>query len=45
VEAYQEYVTVETLTTRLSFMSPPAEASVVEDGFDGETLKVGLKKA
>jgi len=45
VEAYQDYVTSETLTTRLSFANPPADSSVVEDRFDGEKLKVGLKKA
>jgi len=45
VEAHQEYVTSETLTTRLSFVSPPADTSIVEDSFDGERVKVGLKKA
>jgi isoleucyl-tRNA synthetase len=45
VEAHQGYVTSETLTTRLSFVSPPADASILEDGFDGEKVKVGVKKA
>jgi isoleucyl-tRNA synthetase len=45
VEAHRDYVTSETLTVRLAFATPPADSSVVEDGFDGETVKVGLKKA
>jgi len=45
IEAHQGYVTAETLTTRLSFVSPPADSTVVEDGFDGEKVRVGLKKA
>jgi isoleucyl-tRNA synthetase len=34
----------ETLTSDLQFASPPNDASVVEDSFDGETIKVGLVK-
>ncbi len=45
VEAHQDYVTSETLTSRLAFATPSADSSVVEDGFDGEKVKVGLKKA
>jgi isoleucyl-tRNA synthetase len=45
IEAHQGYVTAETLTTRLSFVSPPSDSTVVEDGFDGEKVRVGLKKA
>jgi isoleucyl-tRNA synthetase len=44
IEAHKEYVTSETLTVHLEFSAPPAEASVVEDAFDGETVKVGLVK-
>ncbi len=46
IEAHKEYITAETLTSNLVFASPPAsqEASVVEDAFDGETVKVGVVK-
>jgi isoleucyl-tRNA synthetase len=42
VEAHRDYITTETLTSDLQFAGPPAEASVAEDRFDGETVKVGL---
>jgi isoleucyl-tRNA synthetase len=45
IEAHESYITAETLTTKLSFASPPADASVVEDAFEGETVKVGLVKS
>jgi isoleucyl-tRNA synthetase len=45
IEAHRDYVTSETLTTQLSFVIPPPETSVVEDAFDGEKVKLGLKKA
>jgi isoleucyl-tRNA synthetase len=44
VEAHKDYITAETLASNLEFVSPPADASCVEDGFDGEKVKVGLKK-
>ena len=44
IEAHREYITTETLTSSLAFESPPAQAPVVEDGFDGETVKAGLVK-
>jgi len=44
LEAHRDYVTAETLTIHLAFSAPPAEASVVEDEFDGEMVKVGLVK-
>ena len=46
LEAHKEYITAETLTSNLVFGNPPAsrDASVVEDSFDGETVKVGLVK-
>jgi len=44
IEAHKDYITAETLTSNLLFASPPEDASVVEDAFDGETVKVGLVK-
>jgi isoleucyl-tRNA synthetase len=44
VEAHKDYITTETLTSNLTFGSPPEGASVVEDGFDGQKVKVGLVK-
>ncbi|MBI4761190.1 MAG: isoleucine--tRNA ligase [Chloroflexota bacterium] len=44
IEAHREYITAETLTTNLVFGSPPEGASVVEDSFDGETVKAGVVK-
>ncbi len=45
IEAHKDYITSETLATKLSFASPPGKASVVEDEFEGEKVKVGLMKA
>jgi isoleucyl-tRNA synthetase len=45
IEAHEVYIKAETLTTKLSFGVPPQDSSVVEDAFEGETIKVGLKKA
>jgi isoleucyl-tRNA synthetase len=42
IEAHQEYIMTETLASNLAFRSPPDGASVVEDAFDGETVKAGL---
>ena len=42
IEAHKDYITAETLTSNLEFGSPPKDASVVEDAFDGETVRVGL---
>ncbi|HUE98606.1 MAG TPA: isoleucine--tRNA ligase [Anaerolineales bacterium] len=44
IEAHSDYITAETLTSSLVFASPPEGASVVEDGFEGEKVIVGLKK-
>jgi len=44
IEAHQDYVTAETLTSNLVFESPPESASIVEDAFDGEKVRVGLVK-
>ncbi len=45
VEAHKDYITSETLTTNLAFAAPPTDASVVEDEFEGEKVKVGLIKS
>jgi len=44
IETHKEYIAAETLTTNLMFGNPPEGASVVEDSFDGEAVKVGLIK-
>jgi hypothetical protein len=44
IEAHREYITAETLTSSLVFTNPPEKASVLEDSFDGETVKAGLVK-
>jgi isoleucyl-tRNA synthetase len=44
VETHKDYITAETLASVLTFATPPDDTSVVEDGFEGEKLKVGLKK-
>jgi isoleucyl-tRNA synthetase len=44
LEAHKDYITAETLTSNLVFGSPPMGSSVVEDAFDGETVKAGLVK-
>lgn len=45
IEAHQDYITAETLTSKLSFAAPPDKSSVVEDEFEGEKVKVGVRKA
>jgi isoleucyl-tRNA synthetase len=44
IEAHQDYITAETLTSNLVFASPPEGAFTAEDSFDGETVKVGVVK-
>ncbi len=44
IETHKDYITAETLTTKLSFANPPSNASVVEDEFENEKVKVGLIK-
>ena len=44
IEAHKDYITAETLTSKLSFASVPEKASIVEDEFDGEKVKVGVVK-
>jgi len=45
VEAHRDYITAETLTKSMTFATPPADAAVVEDEFEGEKVKVGLLKS
>jgi isoleucyl-tRNA synthetase len=45
IEAHKDYITAETLTSKLSFGPPPEKASTVEDEFDGEKVKIGVMKA
>ncbi|MBI5953863.1 MAG: isoleucine--tRNA ligase [Chloroflexi bacterium] len=45
IEAHADYIKAETLAVSLTFAAPPANASVVEDEFEGEKVKVGLLKA
>jgi len=45
IEMHREYITTETLAVSLVFAESPADASCVEDEFDGEKFKVGLIKA
>ena len=44
IEAHREYITTETLSTRLEFADPPEGASVIEEAFDGEKVTAGLKR-
>jgi isoleucyl-tRNA synthetase len=44
IEMHRDYITTETLTTRLEFASPPEGASITADAFDGEKVTVGLRK-
>jgi isoleucyl-tRNA synthetase len=44
IEAHRDYITAETLASRLTFSSPPEAAATVEDAFDGETVRLGLIK-
>jgi isoleucyl-tRNA synthetase len=45
IEAHEVYVRAETLALNLSYSNPPQGASIVEDEFDGEKVRVGLVKA
>jgi isoleucyl-tRNA synthetase len=45
IEAHKEYITSETLTVKLSFAESPANLFIVEDEFEGEKVKVGVRKA
>lgn len=45
IEAYKDYITAETLTSNLWFGTPPENSFIVEDEFEGEKVRVGLRKA
>ncbi|HTP01788.1 MAG TPA: isoleucine--tRNA ligase [Anaerolineales bacterium] len=45
IEAYQEYITTETLTLSLEFGALPLDAPSAEDDFDGQAVQVALQKA
>jgi isoleucyl-tRNA synthetase len=45
IETHADYIKAETLAVSLTFATPPANASVVEDEFEGEKVKVGLVRA
>jgi isoleucyl-tRNA synthetase len=45
IEAHQDYITAETLTSKLSFTIPPENSSVVEDEFEGEKVNIAVRKA
>ncbi|NTW09158.1 MAG: hypothetical protein HGA28_06285 [Anaerolineaceae bacterium] len=45
IKAHKDYITAETLTSKLSFKVPPKDSVVVEDEFDGEKVLAGLRKA
>jgi isoleucyl-tRNA synthetase len=44
IEAHEEYITTETLTSNLVFTKPPIESTSTEDSFEGETIKYGISK-
>ena len=44
MEAHKDYITAETLASNLTFASPPQDASIVQDSFEGETAMIGLIK-
>lgn len=44
VETHADYIKAETLAVSLTFAAAPESASVVEDEFEGEKVKVGLVK-
>jgi len=45
IEAHKAYIKAETLTSKLSFGNSLEKMSQAEDEFEGEKVKVGLKKA
>jgi isoleucyl-tRNA synthetase len=44
LEAHRDYIAAETLASSIEFTGPPDGAAVVEDEFDNEKVRVGLKK-
>jgi len=45
IETHADYIKAETLAVSLTFAVAPESASVVEDEFEGEKVKVGLVKS
>ncbi|MBI9051029.1 MAG: isoleucine--tRNA ligase [Anaerolineaceae bacterium] len=45
VENFSSYIMEETLTLKLDAGDPAAMTAMVEDEFDGENVKIGIKKA
>jgi isoleucyl-tRNA synthetase len=45
IESHQETITAETLTTKLTFAIPPMDATISDEEFDGERVRVGLSKS
>jgi isoleucyl-tRNA synthetase len=45
IEKHADYIKAETLAVSLTFAAAPKDASVVEDEFEGEKVKVGLVKS
>jgi isoleucyl-tRNA synthetase len=44
IETHKDYITAETLSSRLEFAAPPEDAAHIRDEFEGEKVSVGLKK-
>jgi isoleucyl-tRNA synthetase len=44
IETHRDYITTETLAASLEFTSPPGDAILASDDFDGEKVTVGLKR-
>jgi isoleucyl-tRNA synthetase len=44
IQVYQDYIMSETLAIGLNFETPPKEAVVIEDIYEGENISIGLQK-
>jgi len=44
IQGYQDYIMAETLASGLNFETPPKEAVVIEDIYEGEKISIGLQK-
>jgi isoleucyl-tRNA synthetase len=44
IQVYQDYIMTETLAVGLNFETPPKEAVVIEDVYEGEKISIGLQK-
>ena len=45
VQSFRDYIMAETLALSLEPGQPTGDMSVVEDGFDGETVTIGLRRS